>query len=162
MVCGKVENLDMSRRVRKRLRKSGRGKDLGGLFPLLCSCLLTGKERDKETLRQSVEIRTIAPQTFGSVSIWNASFEILPDVFSFIGKEISTCSLATSSQSIRVVIGLSLMTPVSRLMALVFWFGFPRRPWAKNSNAVSLSEGGRNIKDEQVGESNMGKNRLLV
>lgn len=55
------------------------------------------------------------------------------------------------------------MTPVSRLMALVFWFGFPRiTPWAKNLNAVSLSEGGRNIKDEQAGESYMGRNRWLL
>lgn len=55
------------------------------------------------------------------------------------------------------------VSDVSRLMALVFWFGFPRiRPWVKNSNAVSLSEGGRNIKGEQVGESNMGKNRWLL
>lgn len=34
------------------------------------------------------------------------------------------------------------MTPISRLMALVFGFGFPRiRPGAKNLNAVSLVEG---------------------
>lgn len=50
----------------------------------------------------------------------------MKDAFPFVRRRSAHAYLATLSQSIHVDTGLSPMTPVSRLMALVFWFGFPR------------------------------------
>lgn len=63
---------------------------------------------------------------------------------------LTSTFLATLSQRIHVNTGLSLMSPISRLRALVFWFEFPRiRPGDNDLNAFGLLEGRKNIDGEE-------------